>query len=562
VRWTALFTGAAALHAASQPTYTPVVRTNVMVAMRDQVRLATDLYLPADDGKFPVIVYRTPYNKDGLRGHGNYFASRGYVVVAQDVRGRFKSEGSFYAFVNEGMDGYDAIEWAAVQPWSDGKVMTNGASYLAWDQYHAAMYRPPHLVAMFADVGGNNFLEDFAHPGGAPNLGWFVWIMRSAATSPIAAKEPEARALLESALRDPAPWLAKPWEARMPLFEKFPSHQRMYEDFYTHRTLDAYWQQKGFYTQGSWREIKDVPVFFISGWYDYFAEGLIQNFTGLSRMHKTQKKMWLGPWPHSVGRSECGTADFGPTAGYDVRELALDWFDHWAKSDPFEVLTDSKVRYFRMGGGPGQLDSNGRIQHGGEWLQSAVWPPPARVTPYYMRVGRELTRAKTPMPAVDQLHHDPADPVPSIGGRYTMVPTIPGCAQDQSPIGTGASVLRFESARITVPLDVTGKVSARLWVSSALPGADFAVKLVDLYPGGYRLILSDGIVRVDKMTQTPRQIRVDVGSVSNLFAVGHRIGIEVASSNYPRAEPNPHKGLSYVHTGPVYSSAVDLPVVH
>ncbi len=547
---------------ASQPTFTPIVRGNVTAEMRDGVRLTADLYLPSDAGKFPTIVYRTPYDKRGVQSAGMYFAARGYAVVAQDVRGRFKSEGDFYAFVNEGADGHDTIEWAAKQPWSDGRVVTNGASYLAWDQYHAAMYRPPHLVAMFADVGGNNFFEDFAHPGGAPNLGWFIWIARSAMTSPLAAKEEEARDALGAALKHPEPWLKKSPEERAQLFEKFPMHRQMYEDFYGHRTFDSYWQQKGWYTQGSWPLIKDVPVFFISGWYDYFAEGLIQNFNGLSKLHRTPKKLWLGPWPHSVGRGECGAVSFGQAASFDVKEIALDWFDQVLKNDPLELITQDRVRYFRMGGGDGSTDAAGKKHHGGQWMSATAWPPvAASVSTHFLQSSSALATTRPPAGTTLSWDHDPADPVPSIGGRYTMVPTIPQCAQDQSPLKSRTDVLRFDTAPLANALDVSGKVAAKLWVSTDAASADFTAKLVDVYPDGFELILGDSLLRVDNATAKPREIRIEIGSVSNLFAAGHRIRLEVASSNFPRAEPNPAKARNTIHLGGTQASALELPVI-
>ncbi len=185
------------------------VVSEAMAPMRDGVRLATDIYRPARggiavEGRFPVLLYRSPYNKTGGRKDAIHYAQQGYVVVAQDCRGRFASEGEFYPFVNEGTDGYDAIEWAAAQPWSNGKVGTFGASYLAWDQYHAAMYNPPHLVAMFAVVGGANLYQEYGYPGGTPNLGWPLWILNSAVSSPPAARDPEARAPLAQILKDTA----------------------------------------------------------------------------------------------------------------------------------------------------------------------------------------------------------------------------------------------------------------------------------------------------------------------------------------------------------------------
>src|SRR5436190_4352038 len=204
-----------------------------MVSMRDGVKLSTDLYRPARGGKavegrFPVLMYRTPYNKAGQKSAGAYFAQRGYIVAVQDCRGRFGSEGEFYAFVNEGKDGYDAIEWAGTQNWSNGKVGTIGASYLAWDQYHAAMYNPPHLSAMFALVGGANFYDEYGYPGGAPNLGWPLWILNSASTSPQAASNPAAAAMVNRAKEHPETWLALSPAARAEVFRDFPFHKKMY----------------------------------------------------------------------------------------------------------------------------------------------------------------------------------------------------------------------------------------------------------------------------------------------------------------------------------------------
>lgn len=292
--------------------------SETMVPMRDKVQLATDVYRPARagaavEGKFPVLVVRTPYNKAGLARSGAWFAQRGYVVVAQDCRGRFRSEGDFYAFLNEGLDGYDTIEWAAAQPWSTGKVGTFGGSYLAWDQHHAAMYRPPHLEAMFAIVGGSNFYQDYAFPGGAPNLGWGSWLLQSARSSPLASKDPATVAPINAVMpAGPMAWLSQHPNKRAGAFELLPAHHRMYADFYGHPEFGDWWKQKGWYTRGHYNEIKDVPTVFLSGWYDYFGEGTLENFAELARRQKTPKKLIMGPWPHGTGRAECGELTSAP----------------------------------------------------------------------------------------------------------------------------------------------------------------------------------------------------------------------------------------------------------
>jgi putative CocE/NonD family hydrolase len=336
----------------------------------------------------------------------------------------------------------------------------------------------------------------------------------------------------------------------------------MYEDFYEHRVFDAYWQQKGWYTEGSWSQIKDVPIFFISGWYDYFAEGLIQNFNGLSKLHRTPKKLWLGPWPHSVGRSECGMVSFGTSANYDVREVALDWFDQILKSDPLELITQDRVRYFRMGGGDGSSNESGKRNHGGGWMTSSAWPPPAAAnTSYFLHSSLGLSVDRPESGTTLSWDHDPSDPVPSIGGRYTMVPTIPQCAQDQSPLKSRGDILRFETARLSAPLDVTGKAAARLWVSTDVESADFTAKLVDVSPDGFELVLVDNLIRITGPPMRTREVRIELGSISNLFGAGHRIRLEVASSNFPRAETNPVKARNTIHIGGSQASALELPLM-
>ena len=403
---------------------------NVMAPMRDGVKLATDVYLPEKEGKYPVLLYRTPYNKDGQKGAAAYFNKFGYAVVVQDCRGRFKSEGEFYPFVNEGKDGYDTIEWAAAQPWSNGKVGTIGGSYLAWDQYHAAMYKPPHLVAMFAIVGGANLLNEYGHPGGTPNPGWPMWILNSAMSSPAAQRDPDGRAALASAAKNPREWLALHPRERSKVFAPFPDHKKIYDDMYAHTELDSYWKQRGFYTAGYFGEMKDVPVLFLSGWYDYFGDGLLDTYMALSKRQRTMKRLVMGPWPHGVGAATCGDGNFGERAALDAQALAVDWFDHWMKGDPLEPVNAHPVRYFRMGGGDGGRDEKGRLQHGGAWLTAPAWPlPNARGEKFYLRQGGAL--AKQPAKgAPASFVFDPEDPVPTIGGRYAGAGT-PGCFQDQ-----------------------------------------------------------------------------------------------------------------------------------
>jgi putative CocE/NonD family hydrolase len=572
---------------AAPPDFDSYVVSEVMVPMRDGVKLATDVYRPGRGGKvvegrFPVLMYRTPYNKAGTKSAGVYFAQHGYIVASQDCRGRFNSEGEFYAFINEGKDGYDAIEWAGTQSWSNGNVGTIGASYLGWDQYHAAMYRPPHLTAMFALVGGADFYDEYAYPGGAPNLGWPLWILNSASSSPEAARNPAAAAALNRARQNPETWLAQPPRQRGEVFKDFPFHKKMYTDFYDHPSHDSYWKQKGFYTAGNYKLMKDVPTYFLTGWYDYFGAGVLEDFTALARLQKTPKKLLVGPWPHGTGRSTCGDVFYGDPAAIDQNALALDWFDHWLKGRELRLVGPEPVRLFRMGGGAGSRVS-GKLAHGGQWRTASSWPVrEAQPSKYYIHSDGALN----PQPAAKEkpstFVYDPEHPVPTVGGRYTNAQTN-GCAQDQGSANRRADVLSFSTAPLESAVDLTGAVRSTLWIASDAVDTDFTAKLMDVYPNGYALILANGRVRARyrERFETPKLIKpgavykltIDLGSTSNLFQPGHRIRLDISSSNYPEFESNPNTGepagawtrrvkaRNTVYHDAARSSYVELPII-
>jgi len=537
-----------------------------MVAMRDGVALSTDVYLPHGEGRFPVLVCRTPYGKAGVRGDAVYLANRGYVVLAQDCRGRFASQGKFYGFINEGQDGYDTIEWAASQPWSDGQVGTFGASYLAWDQYFASMLQPPHLKAMFALVGGAKFYDEYAYPGGIPNLGWPVWILKSAQTSPQAKEHPaQAAEMLELLQKTPVPWLEMSPDKRAEILRGFPDHERMYADFLAHTGFDSYWKQRGFYTAGYYDEMKDVPTFFLTGWYDYFADGMMENFTRLSHMQHTMKRLLVGPWPHATGEASCGDATFGEAAAVDQRALMADWFDHWMKGKAFRLVSPMPVQYFRMGGGDGSRNAKGKLVHSGEWLTSLAWPPAGGgIMSLYLRENSRLQRERPGSEPPSSFDFDPHHPVPTVGGRYGLGAWTPSCAQDGTM--TRPDLLSFQTEPLQEDLDVTGPVRASLWIETDAPSTDFAAKLMDVYPDGYALTLADGAMRIQvTKPREPQKITVDMGSVSNLFVEGHSVRLYVTSSNFPKLEPNRYSAHQIVLHDGAHPSTLDLtaqPVKH
>lgn len=556
-----------------------VVQSNVMVTMRDGTRLATDIYRPAHNGvplpgKFPILIDRSPYNKSGIHKEGIFFAQHGYVVIAQDCRGRFASEGKFYPLLNEGKDGYDAIEWAAAQPWSNGKVGTLGASYGAWTQYTAAMLAPPHLVAMFPVVGGSEF---FPYPGGVPSLNMSQWVLYMAQTSKAAENLPKVRASLAEAFNNPNPWLKLSPAQRGEIFTSLPDYSKIFRDMYTHPTLDSYWKQQNFYPAGSYRLFKDVPMYFISGWYDGTVGGVIENYVNLSRMQKSPKRLMIGPWPHATGNATCGDANFGSSAAVDEQALELDWFNHWMKGEPFHIIDSAPIHIFRMGGGPSGPPSTGKLEAGGKWISLQEWPPPDTQEVKFYLQPQTLLRTLPGHEESSSFLDDPADPVPTRGGDFHAE-----CVENQAPLEKRPDVLTFTTSPLTTPTTILGEVKAQLWISSTAPDTDFVAKLSDVYPDGYSMIIAEGQLRAryrkginNLSLMTPGDIyslALDLGPTSNLFERGHRIRLDISSTDFPRLEPNPNtsappeqwtntiKAHNTLYFGGRHSSFLMLPV--
>ncbi len=558
------------------------VEKNVMVPMRDGVKLATDIYRPAKQsvplpGRFPVLVDRSPYNKSGIRKEGIFFAQHGYIVVAQDCRGRFASQGQFYPLLNEGKDGYDAIEWSAAQPWSNGKVGTVGASYGAWTQYTAAMLAPPHLVAMFPVVGGSQF---FPYPGGVPSMNMSQWILYMAQTSQQAENLPKVRSELTETFNNPNPWLKLPPAQRGEIFKPLPLYEKIFRDMYKHATLDSYWKQQDFYPAGYYRQFKDVPMFFISGWYDGTVGGVIENFMQLSKIQTSPKKLMIGPWPHATGNSNCGEADFGLSAAVDEQALELDWFNHWMRGAPLHIIDSAPIHIFRMGGGvEGELKA-GKIKPGGEWLSLNEWPPAGtRAVQFYLQPQGLLRTSSSGNEESSSLEDDPSDPVPTRGGHFHAE-----CVQNQAALEKRADVLTFTTQPLITPISIAGDVKAQLWISSTAPDTDFVAKLSDVYPDGYSMIIAEGQIRaryrngMNNLTlmapETVYRLALDLGPTSNLFEPGHRIRLDISSTDFPRLEPNPNtaappeqwtntvKARNTVYYGGSHTSSLILPLIN
>ena len=568
---------------------------DVMVPMRDGLHLAADVYLPAADGKplpgpFPAILERTPYGKSiPVRlEQARYFGSRGYAVILQDCRGRYSSEGSFVKYVKDGPDGYDTVEWIGKQLWCNGKVGTFGISYGAHTQAALACFAPPSLACMFLDSGAfSNAYKSGCRNGGAFELRQVTWAFREALASKEAQADPVVRAALER--QDIEDWFHRfPWEKGMSPLRWTPDYEEYLWEIWTSEVYNNYWRQVGLCLEEHYDAFSDVPQVHFGSWYDPYARTTCDNYTALSRLKKGPVALIMGPWTHGAHSvSDAGDIDLGQEApvdgnlAQDYNELRLRFFDRWLKNVKGAIDSEPPVKIFVMGGGTGSRNTQGQLDHGGRWRSETEWPP-ARVqhVSYYLHLGGGLGPA-APESQHPPTHYtfDPQFPVPTIGGNISSgAPIMQGGGFHQQerpdfygsrapylPLSSRQDVLVFQTPPLKEALEVTGPISVRLWVSSSAVDTDFTAKLLDVYPPshdypeGFDLNLTDGIIRGrfrDSWTKPelmePDQVypvTIELFPISNLFVPGHRIRLDVSSSNFPRFDVNPNTGNNPVLPG-------------
>lgn len=566
----------------SHQQYGVVRQSNVMLPMRDGVHLATDLYFPALDGapasgRFPVILERTPYDKTapGNAANGAYFARRGYVCAIQDVRGRFASEGEWYPFAREAPDGYDTVEWLAAQSWSDGQVGTMGGSYCGSDQSALATLNPPHLKTMIVAVGAASYYHASMRQNGALEMRFLIYAMRMAVTSKEALADATLRAAMTALYANAGQWLTRtPYKAGSSPLRLLPTYERWALDILTHGDYDDYWRQRGYAIAEYYDEHADVPTLYLGGWYDSYARATCQNFVELRKRKKSRQVLLMGPWTHGGWeRSYAGDVDFGTQSLIQYNDLRLAWFDHFLKGMESEVAGWPAVRIFVMGGGSGQRTYDGRIDHGGVWRDEEDFPlPNTQFTPYYLHSGGGLsTNAPSNPAAPSRYTFDPRDPVPTIGGGISAADPImaPGGfdqrgradfygTHDTLPLNARSDVLSFQTAPLDHDLEVSGPLTVHLFAASSALDTDFTAKLIDVhpssgdYPEGLAINLTDSILRAryrngfeQPELLTPGQVykfSFQLYPTSNLFKAGHRIRVDISSSNFPRFDVNPNSG--------------------
>ena len=597
----------------SAATWEVVTARDVKVPMRDGVRLATDLYLPARAGRpsagpWPALLLRTPYNKAGNAAVGEYYARRGYLFACQDVRGRYASEGEFHAFIGEERDGYDAVEWLAAQDGCDGHVGTLGASYCAAAQSALACLAPPHLGAMAVQFGPSSFFHSSMRHNGALELRFMVYAFSMASTSREAAADAGLRQVLEEASRRVWDYLELGSIRRgaTPL-ALVPHYEQWALDLQNHVLYDEFWRQPGFGPRDHYDGHADVPTLYIGGWYDTYTRGTFENAVAMRRRQRWPVHVVVGPWHHGgAGLREAGDCWFDASAAVDMEALRLRWFDQWLKGLDTGLTTAAPVRWFMMGG-PGRpeapLPRRGLLWRAGSWREAASWPPPeCRPTPYYLHGDGRLDEAP-PGPDEERCStytYDPRQPVPTLGGNLSAMPLAAGGFDQRTderftpgragvPLASRPDVLVFQTPPLAAPLELAGPVRARLFVSSDAPDTDFTAKLVEVLPaspecpGGAAVNLTESIARLRFREGYDHEAPYSPGQVVELsfelfptavrIEPGHALRVDISSSNYPRFDRNRNSaeplgsGRTWrlannsLHHSSEYASCIEMPVL-
>ncbi|MBL0389186.1 CocE/NonD family hydrolase [Tumebacillus sp. ITR2] len=543
----------------------------IRIPMRDGVELSADLYLPEAEGSYPTIISRTPYgkNSDVTIANSKFYASHGYSVLVVDVRGRGDSEGKFIPYRNEGLDGYDTIEWAAAQAWSDGNVGTMGGSYLGRIQWLAALQQPPHLKAMISAVCPSDPFVEW--PTGVPTPHHLCWLFLTADRS-----MQNMHALDWHSIYDHLPLVT--------MDELTGREMPYWREEFEHVGLDAWWKQIAY--QDKFEQL-DLPVLHISGWYDDEQVGTPLNYIGMTSRAKGEtaranQKMIMGPWDHGINRSsKLGSVEFGPDAVIDLRARQVRFFDRWLKGEENGLDAEPNVSLFVMGENA--------------WREESEYPlARTEFTRFYLHSGgsansrfgdgvlraEEVPGTAAGVAATDTYEYDPSRPFPFLtDGTSSQI----GGPDDYAALEQRADVLVYSTDVLETDTEVTGPIRMELFAASSAVDTDFMVKLLDVHPNGFVQRLTDGMVRARFRNGMEREELIEPGKVygyeidcwhmSHVFQAGHRIRIEVASSAFPKYDRNLNTGAPLGQTTEMvvakqtvyhdeqYPSAIVLPII-
>jgi putative CocE/NonD family hydrolase len=558
--------------------YRVVTEKDVPMKTRDGVTLYADVVRPDNNGRFPVLLSRTPYGKGGANdpnGPNTFFARYGYVSVTQDCRGRWASEGEYDTIFQEAADGYDAVEWAARLPWSNGRVGTTGQSYLGLTQYLIACNdpMPPSLQVMAPVSASSDYHQSWIyHTGGASLWGWMVpyAIFKGRNTNRRLGRDDLVEKMLSYIEGDFAEIRQTPrglnftnplldeWYRHLPISdwsELLADTAPYMADHIAHADDGEYWYRANVNRHAA---SVSVPMLHVTSWYDVFAEGGLNAYRSISDnsrfdIARQNQRLIVGPWghllPYSVPSSRgAGEADFGPEALIDLNQTLLQWFDCWLKDEAQPILDEPPVTVFTLGEN--------------RWQSLDDWPPPAaRYLRWYLHSEQganslngdgTLSTAPPGEEASDSFVYDPQDPIPSRGGNNLIIDMG---VQDQRPVEERRDVLVYTSEVLTKPMEVTGPVTVELWASSSAIDTDFTAKLVDVHPDGYAMNLADGMLRTRYRNSSsqpemmepgrPYLLTIDLWAISNVFRPGHQIRVEISSSNFPRFDRNLNTGQAF-----------------
>lgn len=512
---------------------------DVRIPMRDGVELAANIFRPAGDGPWPVILCRTPYGKQDEKWPGGKdYAVKGYVTVVQDCRGRGKSGGVWEPFLNEAADGFDTQEWIGRQSWCNGSIGASGGSYVGWTQWASAPKSSRYLKTMVPMVPFGNTYEDLAYSGGAMMLGLLMGWGEAVGGLPL-----DSNQIQRAYSHLPLGRYASQFEKSVPYLDEWVRHPS-YDDYWRARGIDYRYEDV------------TVPILNVGGWYDIFSKATLDLATGVrtrsrSAFARTNQFVIIGPWGHGVAVRKTGQLDFGTNAELKVYSRQFDWYEHWLKGRDRKIQEWSPYLLFIMGENV--------------WRGENEWPiARTRFTPYYLGGGGHANslrgdgtlglappsgRDKRP----DRFVYDGDNPVPTVGGN-NIVGASAG-PEDQTRVEERDDVLVYTSPPLAQAVEVTGPVKLVLWAASSAPDTDFTGKLVDVHPDGTPYNLCEGIVRaryrhgLDRPLRLqpgrPEKFEIDLWVTSNLFRRGHRIRLEVASSNFPRFDRNPNSGKPF-----------------
>lgn len=509
---------------------------DVRIAMRDGVELAAHIWRPKAEGRFPAILMRSPYGKfDEKWGEAQRYAKAGYAMVVQDCRGRGKSAGVWDPFRYDVEDGFDTQEWVGKQAWCNGDIGTAGGSYLGWSQWASAANASKHLKTMVPVVPFDN-AYDIAHAGGAFQLallmGWGTAVGG-------VALNPEK---LQQVFRHlPLETYGDQFEKKIPYLN----------DWVKHATYDDYWRKRSI--EGRYADVT-VPILNIGGWYDIFSKTTIElvdqvRASSKDRSARRNQFVVIGPWAHGVGGRKTGELDFGDAARFNTGEWQFKWFEYWLKGKETGIEDWPAYYFFVMGEN--------------RWRGENEWPlKRTQFTDYYLHSGGKANSAKgdgtlsTNAPAgekPDEFSYDGDDAVPTVGGN-NLVGAAAG-PYDQTKVAEREDVLVYSTPPLEQDVEVTGPVKLILHAASSARDTDFTAKLVDVHPDGKSYNLCDGIIRARYRSGLakesflvpgkPEQFEIDLWVTSNLFKKGHRIRVEVSSSNFPRFDRNPNSGKPF-----------------